>query len=83
METGVMGQWGTWGNSIKGVWVQGYRPHGYWGHRWYGLWAMGTGVWATWAMGTHGAVGYRVWGTVGISHMGNGAHGAIGYRGYG
>ena len=34
-------------------------------------------------MGTHGAVGYRVWHTVGISHMGNRAHGAIGYRGMG
>ena len=38
-----------------------------------GMGHMGNGI--TW--------GSRVWGTVGISHMGNGAHGVIGYRGYG
>ena len=49
------------------------------------VWGMGQwvqGVWAIWAMGTHGAVGYRVWHTVGISHMGNRVQG-YGVQGYG
>ena len=59
------------GNGVTGG--MGYGPHGQWVQE----------VWSTWAMVTHGAVGYRVWGTVGISHMGNGAHGTKGYRGMG
>ena len=64
------GQWGTWGNSIQGVWGTGYmgnRAHrvmitggmGHMDNGTHGLW--GTGVWGTWAMG------YR-----GMGHMSNG-----------
>ena len=58
-----------YGQWVQGVWGTGVWAT--WANRVRGVW--GTGVWA------YGAVGSRVWGTVGISHMGNGA---IGYRGY-
>ena len=63
------------------VWGMGHMGNGYRGYGPWGIWHSKVHkVQGVWAMETHGAIGYRVWGTVGISHMGNEA---IGYRGYG
>ena len=48
-------QWGTGGMGHMGNEYRRYGPHEQWG-----IWHNKVqGVWATWAMGTHGAVGYR------------------------
>ena len=60
------GQWGTWGNSIQGVWGTGHMGDG--AHRVMITGGMGHmdngthGLWGT-GYGAHGQWGTGVWGT--------------------
>ena len=56
---------GHMGNGdTGGMGLMGYEPHGQWVQ----------GVWATWAMGTHGAVDYRGMGYSGYEPHGQWRH---------
>ena len=85
------GQWGTWDNSIQGVWgigCMGNGAHrvmiaGVMGHMGYGVQGMGHMGNGVQGYGIHEQWGTGVWGTWAMGHRGAMVYRGIGHMGNG